>query len=245
MENNLSSDSSESSSESGRESSQERNRKFSGLQVVAIVLIAMLLTVGITLWIVATDIFVSKFTPVTLNEKEQKTLSNKLKRISGFKSNELEASQQTSKQAGDNIQRLKPEAYSEKGANREIHLSEKELNAMLAKNTNLATQLAIDLSGNLVSAKYLLPLDEELPVLGGRTLKLTAGVELAFTNAKPSVLVKGISVWGVPLPNAWIGEIKNIDLVREYGDAGFWKAFAAGVENVKVDDGQLTIKLKP
>lgn len=219
----------------GREDSG--SKKFSGLQVVGIVFVAMLLTIGITLWVVATDIFVTEFKPVTLDKKEEQVLSNKLKRIA--------VSDESASRAPGNGERLEPEAYSETDASREIYLTEKELNAMLAKNTNLATVLAIDLSGNLVSAKYLLPLDEEFPVLGGKTLKLTAGVELAFANAKPSVLVKGVSVWGVPLPNAWIGGIKNIDLVEQYGDAGFWKAFADGVENVRIEDGRLMIKLKP
>ncbi|MDH3378077.1 MAG: arginine N-succinyltransferase, partial [Gammaproteobacteria bacterium] len=52
------------------------------------------------------------------------------------------------------------------------------------------------------------------------------------------------SIMGVPLPNAWLGGIKNIDLVREYGDEGFWKAFDAGVEEVSVDEGRLRIVLK-
>jgi hypothetical protein len=50
---------------------------------------------------------------------------------------------------------------------------------------------------------------------------------------------------GVPVPNAWIGGIKNIDLVREFGDQqGFWKSFSEGVDNIAVKDGHLNIKLK-
>jgi hypothetical protein len=57
--------------------------------------------------------------------------------------------------------------------------------------------------------------------------------------------VKGVSVMGVPIPNAWLGGIKNIDLVEEFAaEEGFWKAFAAGVEDLEVRDGQLWIKLK-
>jgi hypothetical protein len=50
---------------------------------------------------------------------------------------------------------------------------------------------------------------------------------------------------GVPMPNAWLGGIKNIDLVKEFGeDKGFWKAFADGVEDIKIKEGHLRIKLK-
>ena len=206
------------------------------------VFVAVVLTAAIVVMIFASNVFVTEFKPVSLTPKEQNALTIKLDRITG------EAGRDKVPEKGDradNGEILVPERYSEDEAKREIRLSEKELNALLAKNTGLAKKLAIDLSGNLVSAKYLLPLDEEFPVLGGKTLKITAGVELAFANAKPTVVVKGISIWGVPLPSAWIGGIKNIDLVEEYGDTGFWKGFADGVENLRIEKGNLVVKLKP
>jgi hypothetical protein len=44
---------------------------------------------------------------------------------------------------------------------------------------------------------------------------------------------------------AWLGNLKNIDLVQEFGsDKGFWQAFADGVEEIEVEEGELRIKLK-
>ena len=58
-------------------------------------------------------------------------------------------------------------------------------------------------------------------------------------------MLKGVSLWGVPIPNAWLGGLKNVDLVKEFGaQRGFWQAFAAGVENIRVEEGNLSIKLK-
>jgi hypothetical protein len=49
----------------------------------------------------------------------------------------------------------------------------------------------------------------------------------------------------VPIPNAWLGNMKNIDLVQEFGgNKGFWKTFADGVEYIHVENGRLLIKLK-
>ena len=141
--------------------------------------------------------------------------------------------------------RLAPEPYSEKDAVRQIQLTERELNALLAKNTDLAQKLAIDLSEDLASAKLLVPLDPELPILGGKTLKVTAGVELRYSNQKPMVILRGVSIWGVPIPNAWLGGIKNIDLVSEFGmEGGFWHTFAAGIKDIRIVDGRLSITLK-
>jgi len=87
--------------------------------------------------------------------------------------------------------------------------------------------------------------DPDAPVLGGKTIKLTAGVEISYADGKPVVVLKGVSVWGVPLPNAWLGGMKNIDLVQEFGtEQGFWQAFADGVEEIEVKEGKVRVRLK-
>jgi hypothetical protein len=101
------------------------------------------------------------------------------------------------------------------------------------------------LSGDLVSVKLLVPLEEDFPILGGRVVKLRAGVGLTYRAGRPVVVVKGVSVMGVPIPNAWLGGIKNRDLVQEYGgEEGFWKSFADGVENLRIEEGTLVLVLK-
>ena len=151
----------------------------------------------------------------------------------------------SAEKASDTPNTLVPEPYSEVNAKREITFSEKELNAMLAKNTDLADKVAIDLADNLASARIVMPLDPDFPFLGGKTLKAKAGAELAYANGRPIVILKGVSVWGVPIPNAWLGNLKNVDLIKEFGgDEGFWKSFSDGIENIRVVEGELKIKLK-
>jgi len=215
--------------------STDSNAKgFSGLQVFMMIFAVMVLSVVITSWVIFSDIFASKFEPVTLSAQEEQVLTEKLNKL------------------GINVEQknppitevLEPEAYSEIDAKREIALSEKEINAMLAKNTDLANKLAIDLSDDLMSAKLLLPLDKELPFVGGKTLKVTAGVELTYKNDKPVVIIKGVSIWGVPVPTAYLGDLKNIDLVQAFGGTGFWRSFANGLNGLQVEDGSLRIKVK-
>jgi hypothetical protein len=208
----------------------------SGLRTALIVMITVLVTVGATLWVVKFYFFPSEFKPVHLNAREEQVLDDKLERL-----DILGAGPGRREDSGA----LEPERYSEAGADRTITLSERELNALLAKNTDLARKLAIDLSDNLVSAKLLVPVDEDFPIMGGKILKVRAGLELAYRNNKPIVVLKGISLMGVPIPNAWLGGLKNIDLVAEYGaNAGFWKSFADGVRNISVSEGKLQIELK-
>lgn len=204
------------------------NARFDWLHVFLITVLAIIFTAILTVWIAKAWLFPDEFKPVRLSDTEQHTLDKKLDALDF-----------------DNSGRLKPEKYSEQGAERNIVFTEKELNALLASNTDLARKLAIDLSEDLVSAKLLIPVDEDFPVFGGKTLKVKTGVEFAYKEARPVVILKGISIMGVPLPNAWMGGIKNIDLIHEFGNEdGFWKSFAQGIENIKVADGQLFIKLK-
>ena len=207
-------------------------------QILAIVLLAMVLTAGITLWLVKLYLFPSEFTPVALNEREMSVLSAKLE--------SLDSPHTTANRSGPGTgDALKPEAYSEAGASRDIHFSERELNSLLAKNTDLAKRVAIDLSDNLISARILIPMDEDFPIFGGKTLRARTGVEFSYEGGRPVVKLRGVTLMGVPIPNAWLGGLKNIDLVGEFGnDEGFLKTFSDGVAAVKVEEGSLKLRLK-
>lgn len=206
------------------------------LQVTGLLLLTIIASVLITFWVAKNYLFVSQLTPVTLNTDEEQILEAKLKHLDAL---------ETGKKTSDTGNLLKPESYSEEGAKREINFTEKELNALLAKNTDLAHKMAIDLADDLISIKLLVPLDEDFPVLGGKTLRLKAGTEFAYRNERPVVILKGVTIMGVPVPNAWLGGIKNIDLIEEFGaDEGFWKSFSEGVADIQIADGHLEIKLR-
>lgn len=212
-------------------------QRTSGLRwpyVILIVIIAMAATAGLSYWFLSQYVFLKEFKPVQLKPKEEQVLNTKLQSI-GI---------DVKKQDPDDPF-LEPEPYTEAGASREVAFTEREINALLAKNTDLARKLAIDLSDDLVSAKLLIPLDEDFPVLGGKTLRVNAGVEMTYRDRRPVIVLKGVSIFGVPIPNAWLGNLKNVDLVAEFDkDQGFWKTFADGVETIQVTDGRLLIKFK-
>jgi hypothetical protein len=196
----------------------EQRRRGPGVSVwIAVAAAIALAAVAVVGWSL---LFPREFRPVVLAPREQEALEAKL-------------------------ERLEPERYREDDASRTVRFTQRELNSLVARNTDLASRLALHLSDDLLSAKILVPLDEDLPFLGGKVLKVTAGLELAFAEGRPRVALRGVSVMGVPIPNAWLGGIKNVDLVKEFGaDEGFWKAFAAGVSDLRVEDGALVLRLK-
>ena len=50
----------------------------------------------------------------------------------------------------------------------------------------------------------LIPVDPDLPIMGGKVLRVNAGLELAYANERPIVKLRGVSIMGVPLPSACI-----------------------------------------
>ncbi|MDB4451161.1 arginine N-succinyltransferase [Pseudomonadales bacterium] len=177
----------------------------------------------------------SPFDPVELNALETQQLEKKLEQLDSNRFNQGLATTASP---------LKPRAYAEAGAERQLAFSEREINAMLAQNTNLADKLAIDFDDDLVSAQLLVPVDPGFPILGGKTVRVSAGLGLAFTNGKLTAILRGVSVMGVPIPSAWLGNLKNADLISEFGSSeGFWQSFAAGISQLNVEQGQLSVTL--
>ncbi len=228
---------------------KEAKKGFSGLQVVGIVFGAVIVTVIVTLLAARAYLFPKPFDPVVLTPVEQQQLELKLDMLdsSGAMQPVSNGREKETEPQSDYTEdgRLQPQAYSEEGASRDVSFTEREVNALIATNTDFADKLAIDLADNLISARMLVPVDQDFPMLGGKIIRVKAGVELAYKEGQPVVRLRGVSLMGVPLPNAWLGGLKNIDLVSEFNaEEGFWKAFADGVESISVTDGTILVRLK-
>ena len=219
-------------------------RGFSGPQVLGFVVLAILLSVGLTYWWVRSYLYAADFKPVALSASEQAALDSKLRQV-GLDPKALMPAATRGADPVDKDGRLIPERYTEDPSKRNIRLNERELNAMVASNAELARRFAIDLSDNLASAKVLIPVDPDMPFLGGKTLRVSTGLELNFQHDQPVVILRGVSIMGVPIPNAWLGNLKNVDLIKQFGtEPGFWQGFAAGIKSVAIKEDELRIELK-
>ncbi len=204
-------------------------------RVLAIGFLLVCVTALLVAFWVQRNVYASKFTPVALSRQEQQVLETKLARLQ-------KREPKTQRQPGSP---LDPEPYSEEGASREINLTERELNGLLANTREVAERVAIDLSEDLVSVRLVVPVDDEVPVLGGKTLKVHMGLTVRYEGGKPQIALKGVSLGGIPMPNAWLGHLKDVNLLEEFGtEDGFWKIFAEGVGEIQVRQGHLRITLK-
>ncbi|MBT8148474.1 MAG: arginine N-succinyltransferase [Pseudomonadales bacterium] len=204
----------------------------------AVVFITVALTVLAMLLVYRYWFAPKPFDTVELSEREQQQLDAKLDRLMPGR---VQGNAGTGAVDGA---ALEPQAYSEEGVSREVVFNEREVNALLARNTNLSDKLAVDLADDLVSARLLVPLDPEFPFMGGKTVRVHAGMSLSYSDGRPIAVLRGVSIMGVPVPNAWLGGLKNIDLVSEFGGGdGFWKNFADGIDQLRVENGKLSVTL--
>jgi hypothetical protein len=238
----------------------EPNKPPGGFKTILLIVVITIITTVATVFLLNLYLFPKAFNPVKLTNQEKQVLKAKIQRLkkdtaddsTKTQSSIHNRSEQTLRRPARKTSKMRdsgdpitPEPYSEDSEKRQIRFTEREINALLAHNTDLADKLAIDLSEDLASAKLLIPLDPDFPVLGGKTLRVSAGLEIRINERTPVIKLKGVSFWGVPLPNAWIGGIKNINLVNELGgNQGFWNTFAAGVKTVKIQEGCIFIELK-
>lgn len=221
-------------SETNSNQAESGSRVKRALLVAFVLLAAVLLLAGV--W-GKRNLYASRFSPVALGQKEREVLDAKLALLREKET----VPEKPPARAG---KPLSPEPYTEEGASREIRLTERELNGLVANPPEIAEQVAIDLSDDLVSVKLVLPVDDEVPVLGGKRLKLHMGLAVRYEGKNPTIALKGVSLGGIPLPNAWLGSLKNVNLVEEFGGGdGFWEVFTSGVRSIRVRRGEVRIVL--
>ncbi len=224
------------------DAAQPARQGFSGTQVILIVLASVLVTALIAFWLIRTFLFPAQFEPVALTDQEMAVLEQKLERLDASSPpSGLESPESKDRWGNDD---MTPQPYREDDANRTVVFSERELNGLIGRDPKLAERVALDLADDLISAKVLVPIDEDFPLMGGRILRIKTGLVFDYADSRPIVKLKGVTLMGVPLPNAWLGGLKNVDLVAEFGgEDGFWKLFAEGVADIEVGDGQLRVRL--
>lgn len=122
---------------------------------------------------------------------------------------------------------------------REIIFTERELNGLLHAQTQLGERLRFEFAKDAIHARIDTELDEDLPLLGGRRLKGRARFLVSQDEAGARLVLDDVTLWGVSLPNDWLGGIKGRDLIGEVFGGGL-----AGVESFAIDSGQVLIALK-
>ena len=198
-------------------------------------------TSAATAWIATSYLFPKSLRPVTLEPDGTEALDAKLGRLDvGLRSGPKAA---TAPAGCSN-----PAGTARKGLRERSAFSEREIDALLAANAESSCRQGRDrpVAGPGQREDACFRSTRTCPCSAGRPSQ-RHGRPRAELPERPAPLssFRGVSLWGVPIPNAWLGNLKNVDLVAYYGDEGFWHAFAGqSVNDIAVSDGRLAIELK-
>lgn len=134
---------------------------------------------------------------------------------------------------------LVPELYEERDAARELRFTERELNALIARDPDLSGRVAVRLTPGQVSTRVRVDVPADVPLIGGRVLNVRSGVRFETGDRQIRARLVGVSVAGIPLPDAWLGGLKNEDLLALEA----FRQLRGGIENIEVRDGELALQL--
>lgn len=203
--------------------SKPKSRGRTVLIVLGVLLLCCGLTAAATAWWVKRNVYASPMSPVSLTATEEAQLQQK---ISVLENAPAEPA-------------VPPEE-----AKRTLVLTQKEVNAYLAKQ-GLGESVKVDLKKDALAVNTLIPVPPDAPLLGGTTLRIRVALAAAMDeNHKLALQVQDISLGGVPLPNAWLGDIKGVNLVTsEIHSNPTLKRFFDGIKEMDLEDGSLRVVL--
>lgn len=169
------------------------------------------------------NLHASKFSPVQLTATEQQVVKDKLNVLGG----------QPPTPASD--------------PSKTIVLNEREINGYLEAQ-GLGETVKVHITNGNVGATILAPVDKEVPLLGGHTVRLKIAFNTKLDESHRFALsLADVSVGGISLPNAWLGGVKGLNLLAEDQEgtkaSPLLKGFAAGIKDFQMRNGELRLVL--
>lgn len=179
----------------------------------------------------------SAFSPVVLSQQEQQVIDGKLELAGG----------DAIFNASDVLEPNDKPIELRVNDPRTIIFTEREINAVLHHNTDLADKLYIDLKNDAIVARVVYPVQEDVAVVGGKTIRANITMQVFLDeNRQLQIALGDVTVSGIPLPNAWLFDAKGknlIDLDSGPDGTGILQRIADGIADFKVEKGQIRIRL--
>jgi arginine N-succinyltransferase len=127
---------------------------------------------------------------------------------------------------------------------RTLVITEKEVNAWLAKN-DLGENVQVRFKNGKITGAIILELPEDLPFLAGQKIKASLALVAHLNDASRDLAlqVDDVTVGGMPLPNAWVGDIKGMSLVDESARVDLaTEKFLKGIRQFEIREGSVVVK---
>lgn len=210
---------------------------FYGCLTVSILLLVIVITALITGWWVKRSMEARPIEPTVLSEAEQVELEEKLERLGADAGLAPEVgSEEEIKEAGQVLPIDEEDVFERKP----VIITEREINAMIGHNTDFDDKVKVELRRDRIKVKVNFPVPHDAPFFGGKTFRFNLGAKVKIDDENLVVMVDSVALGGMPLPNAWIMDIKHQNLADEFfPDEESKTMFMAGIEKLEVNDGEI------
>jgi hypothetical protein len=213
-------------------------------------LLIIVASVAITVWWIQRPI-----KPVVLSAREKAAVDEKIRVITG----ETSATSVTGLAANTNRpphgdppileipDRSRPTESQERpytpGA-KVLKLTEREINGLLNLNTDLGKTVRLEFAKDAVHAYLAVPIPKDFPIAGGMTFRARGRFLLSLGNGgAPYAVLEDVTVFGLSLPKAWLGGIKNKNLLGEVMGKGDGSPVLPGVKSLRIEPGALVLEV--
>ena len=122
-------------------------------------------------------------------------------------------------------------------------LSEREINGFL-KEQGIGEHFKVGIRNDNITLTAIVPVDKDAPVLAGKNIRVTATLATKLSaDHKLAMSLSDFTVGGISLPNAWLGNIKGLNLLADNVDDEVVRGVAAGIKDVQIQDGEVRLVL--
>ena len=134
-------------------------------------------------------------------------------------------------------------ALDEQTRQEELVLTERELNALINQNQDLAGKVQARIEGGRLQGRISYPLQNLGPLkLEGRYLNGLATFQVGITNGQLSFAIEDVQVNGKPLPAPIMSELTKKDLAQEIMKDPEAAKNISKFESVDVEDGKIILR---
>lgn len=122
-------------------------------------------------------------------------------------------------------------------------LSEREINGFL-KEQGIGEHFKVSIKHDNITLTAVIPVDKDAPVLAGKNVRVSAVLATKVgTDHRLALSLSDLTVGGISLPNAWLGNVKGLNLLADNVDDEVLNGIAAGIKDLRVQDGEVRLIL--
>jgi len=208
---------------------------------LAILFVLCVATIGFLWWWTTRPIKAT-----VLSQPEEQQVELKMARLSGDAPPEIQPNPDTpndpnSPSDPEQSQAERSEPTYEKGS-KTLVFTERELNGLLNKNTQLGESLKFSLGTDAINARIHTTIPEDFFIGAGQPMNGRTRIIAKMVDNVPQLILEDVTLWGLSLPNAWLADLKNKNLLEIIHPDLKSNPSATGIEDIKIEPGKLIIQ---